>query len=475
MNHSSILSNSLFKAAGLLALLLALDAGKAAHGAGGAILVEAQTAPGKAWTNYPTRTLDLLPNPPAVIPASELNAYGGWTARKQKATGFFHPKKIGDRWWLVDPEGGLFLHKAVVAVSPLRIPSAEAAMKRKFGGESNWVERTSELLHENGFNGTGAWSDEGLFRQGSRPLVYTRIWNFMQNYGYKRGGVYQKPGHVGYPNDCIFIFDPEFETFCDNHAKQLAATKNDPWLLGHFSDNEMPVRRQALQNYLELPVTDPGHKAAWAWLRARHGANATVKDITEQDQKDFLAHVMERYYRIVSTAIKKYDPNHLFLGSRLHGGELNYPEVFQVAGRYLDVVAVNYYRTWTPSLEKLAMWAGESGRPILITEWYVKGEDSGMPNTNGAGWVVRTQRDRGRFYEHFTLGLLESKVVVGWHWFKYADNDPTNLAADPSNRDANKGIVSNRYEPYPELLDLMKRLNDRAYSLTDYFDRPAVQ
>jgi hypothetical protein len=293
----------------------------------------------------------------------------------------------------------------------------------------------------------------------------------MSSYGHKRGGTYQQPGHIGYPNDCIFVFDPEFEEFCDDYAKQLSQTKDDPWLLGHFSDNEMPFKREAINNYLKLPDQDPGHQAALAWLQARHGQQATPKDITDQDKMDFLAFVTDRYFRIVSTAIKKYDPNHLFLGSRFHAEELNYPAVFKAAGAYVDVLGINYYRTWTPSQENMAMWSRESGRPILITEWYVKGVDSGMPNHSGAGWIVKTQADRGQFYQNFTLGLLESKVCVGWQWFKYADNDPEDLKTDPSNRDSNKGIVSFRYEPYTALLEGMKSLNDRVYALADYFDQ----
>ena len=365
----------------------------------------------------------------------------------------------------------MFIHKAVVAVSQNGGTNAKAALMKKFGSESNWVAATTSLLHENGFNGLGAWSDTDRFGNASHQLVYTRIWNFMSSYGSKRGGTYQQSGHIGYPKDCIFVFDPEFEKFCDGYAKQLAKSKDDPWLLGHFSDNEMPFKRDAIVNYLQLPDKDPGHQAALAWLQARHGATATLKDITEQDRQDFLALVTDRYYGIVSKAIKKYDPNHLFLGSRFHGGELNYPEVFKAAGKYVDVMAVNYYRTWTPAQEKLAMWSQASGRPILITEWYVKGVDSGLPNNSGAGWIVKTQKDRGLFYQNFTLSLLESKVCVGWHWFKYIDNDPLEPGTEPSNRDSNKGIVTARYEPYPALLDEMKPLNDRVYSLADYFDK----
>ena len=403
----------------------------------------------------------------AELPAEALNQvdtgfskYGGLLAKKEKATGFFYPKKIGDRWWLIDPEGCLFLHKAVVAVSPIRGPGATHAFQQKFGSDAKWSAGTTSLLWSNGFNGVGAWSDADRLREAEPPVVYTRIWNFMSSYGAKRGGTYQQSGHIGYPKDCIFVFDPEFEAFCDKYAKQLAKSKDDPWLLGHFSDNEMPFKRDALLNYLELPQKDAGYKAARTWLQTRHGAQATLRDITEQDRQDFLALITDRYYRTVSKAIKKYDPNHCFLGSRFHGPELNCPEVFSAAGAYVDVMAVNYYRTWTPSQEKLNMWSRESGRPILITEWYVKGADAGLANTSGAGWIVKSQADRGRFYQHFTLGLLESKVCVGWHWFKYSDNDPAEPGTDPSNRDANKGIVTARYETYPALLGAMKGLND---------------
>ena len=60
--------------------------------------------------------------------------------------------------------------------------------------------------------------------------------------------------------------------------------------------------------------------------------------------------MVERYFRIVSHAIKKYDPNHLVLGSRFHGKALRLPEVLQGAGPYVDVVSINLYHVWTPDL-----------------------------------------------------------------------------------------------------------------------------
>ena len=449
--------------------ILAALAGALTASAASPLTVEASNKPGAPWRAYPTRTLADLPAAVIAHPDSALNQYGGLQSRKVKATGFFYPTGIDGKWWLVDPEGGLFLHRGVASVRMSSTPASEEACARQFGSATNWPGRTAALLHDHGFNGLGAWSDVAQLRTVAQPLVYTRTWSFMSSYGKKRGGTFQQPGHTGYPHDCIFVFDPEFERFCDTYAQALAADKRDPWLLGHFSDNEMPLSRKMLKNYLLLPQNDPGRQAALDLLRDRHGQTASAKDITEQDEADFLALVVERYFRIVSRAIKKYDPNHLYLGARFHGAVPRLPEVFRAAGPFVDVISVNLYHVWTPALDQLAMWERESGKPFLITEWYAKAVDSGLPNETGAGWLVKTQEDRGRFYQNFALALLQSKGCVGWHWFKYIDNDPTARATDPSNQDANKGIVNNRYVPYTALLDAMKPLNQCAYSLVEYF------
>ena len=72
------------------------------------------------------------------------------------------------------------------------------------------------------------------------------------------------------------------------------------------------------------------------------------------------------------------------------------------------------------------------------------------------------------------LGLLESGNCVGWHWFRYQDNDPTAKGADPSNLDSNKGLVDNEYNLYKPLADAMKELNINAYRLADWFDQQST-
>ena len=101
----------------------------------------------------------------------------------------------------------------------------------------------------------------------------------------------------------------------------------------------------------------------------------------------------------------------------------------------------------------------------MITEWYVKGDDSGLVNDSGAGWIVGTQKERGLFYQNYTLGLLESPNCVGWHWFRYQDE-----AEQGSPKSSNKGVVDFDFEPYTYLIDQMKAINDQAYSIRDYFE-----
>jgi len=405
-------------------------------------------------------------------PDSGLDQYGGRRARKEAATGFFHTAKVGGRWWLVDPDGGLFLNAGLASVRTIPAPGAELALEKKFGNKSGWAGATVQMLHSNGFNGTGAWSEDETLTVAQPRMAYTKLIGFMAGFGKNHGGTHPQPGHLGYPNDCIFVFDPEFAAFCDDYAKSLAVNQPDPWLLGYFSDNEMPFPKHALTSFLGLPANDAGQVAARKFLQSRHGASATVRDVVAEDESDFLRLVATTYFQTVAHAIKKYDPNHLYLGSRFYAVDSAKPELFRACGPFVDVVSMNYYRAWTPDAPTMQMWAHESGRPVLITEWYAKAVDSGMANTGGAGWLVQSQRERGLFYQNFTLGLLESKVCVGWHWFRYSDNDPEEKGVDPSNRDSNKGIVNNRYEPYAPLLAAMKPLNERIYALADYFDHP---
>lgn len=426
------------------------------------------------WKPYATLTVKQLPPSRELNKSIRLNKYGSRTDKKFKATGFFRTEKAGDRWYIIDPEGYAFIAKAVNSITTNKEQFKEPASPYQFDNPKQWIAGTLAMIKEKGFNMVGSWSNVDAVidynKTASQPLAYTVMLSWMSGYGKERGGTYIQPGHTGYPNNTIFAFDPDFKKYCERQARGLVRYKNDPDFFGYFSDNEMPINVNNLEGYLSLPnKSDPGYIAAKKWIEDRH---LNEKELTDQSKVDFLAYVAETYYSIVASAIKSADPNHLYIGSRLYASEKKVPEFFKVAGKYIDILSINHYHVWSPAPGEVDKWTEWSGKPFMITEYYAKGMDApGLANTSGAGWVVKTQQDRGLFYQNFSLNLLQSKNCVGWHWFKYQDNDPTDKNADPSNSDSNKGMVDIHFQPYQPLVMLMKELNDKTYQLIDYYDQ----
>ncbi len=423
------------------------------------------------WRIQPTRLLEKLDG---YVPAAEkvsVNRYGGRTDRpREKSTGFFRTQKIGGRWWLIDPEGCRFYD---IAINTVREPK-EA--KANFGSSGQWAEAVTKQFRENGFNGLGNGSSTNL-QHVAQPLVWVLRHNFLFAFAREKKLVEAASGTQGFPNRCMPVFHPEFPAFCETYGKELAVTANDPTLLGIMTENEIQCPVDLLDRYLagdaSNPDQKPGRDAAAAWLTARKGA-VDAKSLTRRDRYEFIAYAFGRYYSIVTPLVRKYDPNHLYLGSRINysAGQFDNPWFWKVLAPCHDVISVNYYGRWGPQADEFAEWAAWADRPILITEWYAKAMDvvPKLANTHGAGWLVRTQEDRARYYQHFALNALETKSIVGWHFFKYLDDPPESKALDNMGG-ANKGMFDVTGKPHQPLLDRARAVNREAYPLIEFFDR----
>lgn len=423
------------------------------------------------WKSYPSITVDSLKDVPDA--PDRLNMYGSLEDGPVfEATGFFRTRKYNGRWIMVDPEGHIHIDAAVVGVRQGKGETNKAAFSEKFSDDRDWIVKTVDQLASFGFNGAGTWSDDDAIRlynsiSEDRKFSYCPFLSLMAGYGRELRVTRQLSGNIGYPNQCIRVFDPGFEEYCDRYFSSVADRyKDDPNVLGYFSDNELPIGKGNLEGYLDLPEGDYGRAAAEKWLEER---GISREDITDAHRAEFAGYVAERYYSIVGRVLKKYDPDHMYLGSRLHGGAKFIKEVIQAAGRHCDVISINYYGFWEVREKDIASWEEWTDRPFIITEFYTKAEDSGLTNVTGAGWKVHTQEDRGIHYENFIIGLLESRNCVGWSWFKYQDNDPTAKGVDPSNLNSNKGCYDNRYEPYRDLVTRMAKVNSIRYSLMEQF------
>jgi len=176
---------------------------------------------------------------------------------------------------------------------------------------------------------------------------------------------------------------------------------------------------------------------------------------------------------VCTDAIRKYDKHHMIFGPKMdkphHGA-------FRALKNWSDVIGYDYYSTWTGDMPQIDQWYKWSGKPMVNAEWYVKGQDAcnditDLINEAGVGWEVMTQDERGHYYQGFVLNMIESKVFVGWQWFKYMDNDPAYPNNHFSNINANKGIITREYKTWDTFLSHMKEMNINTYSLVEYFDK----
>ena len=131
--------------------------------------------------------------------------------------------------------------------------------------------------------------------------------------------------------------------------------------------------------------------------------------------------------------------------------------------------------------ERWTKWASLSfaaggEKPFLVTEWGVRGEDSGLPNTTGAGWVVATQQERLDSYLYVVDWLLEREheglaYVTGIHWFMHQDQPPTGRW---DGENSNYGIVTVRNERYRWLLEGMAALHTATESYLTHNEHPSL-
>ena len=390
---------------------------------------------GKAWTSWDVKTVRAAKKPDAV------NRFGGSAKHKVAEPGFFRVIEKNKKWWIVDPDGHLFYKVGMNSVEADRVGRYDA---------KEWAGDTYEQLKGAGFNTLGRWSQPDAFKNADKPMPWCGTLSFMKDYAKQRPA---SNGEGRFPNETLPVFDKEWPAFCETYAKEnVAGFEDDPWLFGWFSDNEIPFRPDALRKYYELPSSDPGHQAAVAWMKEN---KVRERDLgKDKYEAAFLEVVARKYFDTVAAALKKADPNHLYIGSRLHGRCINPPVMRGSAA--CDIISINYYHRWLPEEERAKDWAKWSGRPFFVSEFYAMKVESEQTKADGAGFRVLEHEDAVEFYHTYCASLIKDvPSCVGWHWFKYADDTPK----------WRKGIVGPEGEPHTELLEGMKVLNEQVYSL----------
>ena len=436
--------------------------------------------PSSAMIARATRTVDQLNGFAVSSGEIKLDTYGGLmdNSMRQEITGFFYTKKIGDRWWVIDPLGYPCVLKCVsgVTVSYQKSPTQKNAVLSKFGNSERWaIAATRRLKDDLGFNSTST-SDEEIYNVVD-GLSYFKRFSVANGYASALGINAGQGGQSKFAeNNTMPLFDPAFVDYADARAKSNAVL-DDVRVIAYITDNELPMDLTMLVDYLTLDPTKEvnmySYATAWYWVTQMTGKENIVRDdLTDELMDLFRAFVWDRYYYVVTTAIEKYDPNHMYAGTKYLNWVKESEWVLRFSAEYVDILTINWYGAWEPQAEFIYDFAKYADAPFMVTEFYAKSSQTfdNLACKDGAGFFVKTQADRGLFYHNYTLRLLEAKNCVGWQWFQYTDNDPAGNPTDISSRDANKGIVDNRHEEYTELTDDMTVINKNVYDLIDYFD-----
>ena len=401
----------------------------------------------------------------AALAAGGLSAAGFHTVRETEP----------GRWRAIDPEGRAYTVFGVDHVTS-RWPRP-AALVKKFGSREAWRDDTCAKLRAWGFNLLGDGTDELMRGQGFATTANLSLGRRFASKGPEYALVPNRgtPGS-GFPN----VFHPDFPKFCAERVAQNSH-RGEREFFGYFLDNELDWlaggRRDAgiYDACLRLPATHTAHGELVRFLAARNLKPSA--DVPAAVKLDFLRHAAEAYFRVQCEAIRACDPDHMVLGCRFAGLKGAHEAVWEVAGRFCDVVSFNCY-PWcdldrgalytdrscrVPLTDELRRFGRLTKRPMLVTEWSFPALDSGLPCLYGCGIRFQTQAQRATATRLFVETFLSLPFMIGYDYFMWRDEPPEGLS-DNFPEDTNYGLVSIWDEPYAELVKTFAELHRRDWT-----------
>lgn len=388
--------------------------------------------------------------------------------------GYFRVESRNAVWWLIDPRGAPWLSIGVGAIlydgdrikGTRQCPYANA-LDQIYPDRNAWGLEALARIRLWGFNTIGAWSDPGL-------LIHDVPYTLILSIGTTAGADWEK----GIPVD---VYDARFEQVARYVSGAFCQPRRfDHMLVGYFSDNELRWgwahrgRETLLEMYLKMPGTAAGHQKAAEFLQEKYahdirklnqawGVSAAgfeelpgpgATDAFDSDAAEFLEKAATRYFQVCEQAIHTADPNHLYLGARFDKP----PDALLRAARNVDVVTINVYAFDPRPLVHTAFQV--TGRPVLVTEFSFRAENSGLPNTKGGGPKVPDQPARAKAYADYVTSLESLPEAVGYHWFEWVD-EPKEGRFDGEN--SNYGLVDIHDHPYQEFIEVVKQANRAAW------------
>jgi len=402
------------------------------------------------------------------------------------------PTMVGGRekmfTWLPDagdPLARHFGYTADVLYGPIKkgrtFDFYAANVERRYGAQylQYWRSFALDRLRAWGFNTVGNWSDAELFTL--KRVPYTAGLEIHGDYARVSSGI----DYWGKMHD---PFDPKFAAAVETSLKEgVEKYRDDPWCLGYFVDNEVswggmaherdhyglvygtlagdkdsPAKRAFLEqlklHYKHVKALNRAWNSSFrsweALLLEPYNPGDNLTPQMKLDFSNFLKAFAQQYFQVVRDALKKHDPNHLYLGCRF---SWRTPEAVEASSLYCDVVSFNVYRSHLEPDEW--SFATHLNRPCIIGEFHFGALDRGMFHT---GLVMTpNQQARAAMYCRYVESVEDNPAFVGCHWFQYMDEPLTGRTYDGENY--NIGFVDVTDTPYPEMVDSARAVHGDVY------------
>jgi hypothetical protein len=369
------------------------------------------------------------------------------------ATGYFYvTQKSSGGWTLVTPQGEPFYASGIDTVSPDGSGTDQVTgvcpycvtVSNDFSSTAAWATSTVSQLRSWGFNTLGPFSDDADL---SSQMPYEVQLSMASGDDW---------------------FAPSFVTHADEVAEtDVAPLADDPNVIGYFTDSELdwgPLLGTgsdffdtALQEYLQLPAGSPGLAVAQQYVGNPSG---------------FLTALATRYFSVTTAAIRMYDTNHLILGVKAEGQEIE-PELIQAAAPYVNVFSLEDYdyktgidqtvdATYPPYLpveQNLADLEAVANIPLMIGEYSFMSDDADPNTVPGIYETASNQEQRANQYENFIAPLYEDTPnLVGDDWFQYVDEPADGRTPDGENDDF--GMINVDGDPYPQMVAAVQLMHN---------------
>lgn len=442
--------------------------------------------------------------------------FGGWKNEdyRREGTGHFRAEKIDGRWWMVDPDGYLFWSHGVNGVnsaaytpitlrehyfeglpeedSPLaalyetsdwapqgdykgKVPYTSynhlrANLYRKYGPdwEKQFAKKAHARLRAWGMNTIGNWSDYDLCDMSVTP--YTLPIHFEERSR-------RIEGSQGYWMKFPDVFDKNYVSLAEDEMRKYSWAVDDPYFIGFFVDNELGWGEETYlaEATLSSPADQPAklefvdrlkkkydsikelnkiwgtNHASWKALLESRKAPDLKK--AHDDLSEFSEYVAHAYFRINRDIVHSVAPGKLYLGCRF--AEKN-PRAIRAASLYCDILTINKYDYELRPVEV----PEDVDRPVIIGEFHFGAPDRGVFGPGLKAAV--SQSERGALYRGYVREALDHPLVVGTHWFIYADQSTT---ARGDGENFQIGLIDVTDTPYGELIDAVQDVGSTMYSV----------